>query len=170
MRIERHPDQLEELDGEGVLALAERVLPRTADLWFRRPRNTPAVPTSPFLPEGATFDGKPSIRTGVTGPTLSYLWGARPKVKVCSDKQESNRSCDRSGNCTASVNEDSSDVDLLVEFDDMAHAERADAHLGFLTAVEALLRRRVDLVELGAVRNPYVRRGIEESRELVYAA
>ena len=67
-------------------------------------------------------------------------------------------------------NEHSSDVDLLVEFDDMPHADRADAYLGFLVAVEALLRRRVDLVELGAVRNPYLRRGIEESRELVYAA
>ena len=67
-------------------------------------------------------------------------------------------------------NEHSSDVDLLVEFDDMPHAERADAYLGFLVAAEALLRRRVDLVELGAVRNPYLRRGIEESRELVYAA
>jgi predicted nucleotidyltransferase len=67
-------------------------------------------------------------------------------------------------------NEHSSDVDLLVEFDDMPHADRADAYLGFLMAVEALLRRRVDLVELGAVRNPYLRRGIEESRELVYAA
>lgn len=66
--------------------------------------------------------------------------------------------------------EELSDVDLLVEFDDMPHADRADAYLGFLTAVEALLRRRVDLVELGAVRNPYLRRGIEESRELVYAA
>ena len=67
-------------------------------------------------------------------------------------------------------NEHSSDVDLLVEFDDIPHADRADAYLGFLMAVEALLRRRVDLVELGAVRNPYLRRGIEESRELVYAA
>ena len=67
-------------------------------------------------------------------------------------------------------NAHSSDVDLLVEFDDMPHAERADAYLGFLMAAEALLRRRVDLVELGAVRNPYLRRGIEESRELVYAA
>ena len=67
-------------------------------------------------------------------------------------------------------NEQSSDVDLLVEFDDMPHADRADAYLGFLTAVEALLQRQVDLVEVGAVRNPYVRRGIEESRELVYAA
>jgi hypothetical protein len=52
----------------------------------------------------------------------------------------------------------------------MPHADRADAYLGFLMAVEALLRRRVDLVELGAVRNPYLRQGIEESRELVYAA
>jgi predicted nucleotidyltransferase len=67
-------------------------------------------------------------------------------------------------------NEHLSDVDLLVEFDDMPHADRADAYLGFLTAVEALLQRRIDLVEVGAVRNPYLRRGIDESRELVYAA
>ena len=66
--------------------------------------------------------------------------------------------------------EESSDVDFLIEFDDMPHAERADAYLGFLTDVEALLRRRIDLVEVGAVRNPYLLRGIEESRELVYAA
>ena len=66
--------------------------------------------------------------------------------------------------------EGTSDVDLLIDFDDMPHADRADAYLGFLTAVEALLQRPVDLVEEGAVRNPYLRRGIEESRELVYAA
>ena len=66
-------------------------------------------------------------------------------------------------------NEHSSDVDLLVEFDDMPHADRADAYLGFLMAVEALLRRWVVIVELGAVRNSYLRLGIEESRELVYA-
>ena len=66
--------------------------------------------------------------------------------------------------------EQSSDVNLLVEFEEMSHANRADAYLGLLTAVEALLRRRIDLVEVGAVHNPYLRRGIEESRELVYAA
>ena len=66
--------------------------------------------------------------------------------------------------------EEASDVDLLVEFDDMPHADRADAYLGFLTAVEALLGRPIDLVEVSAVRNPYLLRGIEESRELVYAA
>jgi predicted nucleotidyltransferase len=52
--------------------------------------------------------------------------------------------------------EAASDVDLLVEFDDMPHADRADAYLGFLTAVEALLGRRIDLVEVSAVRNPSI--------------
>jgi len=67
-------------------------------------------------------------------------------------------------------NEESSDVDLLVQFEDMPHADRADAYLGFLMTAEALLQRHVDLVDVGAVRNPYICRGIEESRELVYAA
>lgn len=67
-------------------------------------------------------------------------------------------------------NEQSSDVDLLVEFDEMPFPDRGDAYLGFLVAVEALLGRRVDLVEVGAVRNPYLGRGIEASRQLLYAA
>jgi predicted nucleotidyltransferase len=75
------------------------------------------------------------------------------------------------GSATGSdFDEESSDIDLLLEFDDMPHADRADAYLGFLTAVEALLQRRIALVEVGAVRNPYLLRGIEKSRELVYAA
>jgi predicted nucleotidyltransferase len=66
--------------------------------------------------------------------------------------------------------EQSSDVDLLVEFDEMSFPDRSDAYLGLLTEVEVLLGRRIDLVEAGAVRNPYVRRGIEASRQLLYAA
>jgi predicted nucleotidyltransferase len=63
----------------------------------------------------------------------------------------------------------SSDIDLLVEFDDIPFADRGDAYLGFLTEVEAVLGRRVDLVEVSAVRNPYIRRTIEGSRQLLYA-
>ena len=66
--------------------------------------------------------------------------------------------------------EQSSDVDLLVDFEEMPHAERADAYLGLLTDAQVLLGRRVDLVEVGAVRNPYLRHGIEASRQLLYAA
>lgn len=34
---------------------------------------------------------------------------------------------------------------------------------------ESLLERRVDLVQAGAVRNPFVLRQIEQERELLYA-
>ena len=64
----------------------------------------------------------------------------------------------------------SSDIDLLVEFEDMPFPDRTDAYLGLLTAAEALLGRHVDLVEGSAVRNPYLRQAIEASRQLVYAA
>lgn len=37
-------------------------------------------------------------------------------------------------------------------------------------ALRNALDRPVDLVEFGAVRNPYLRASIDESRELVYAA
>ena len=67
-------------------------------------------------------------------------------------------------------NEQSSDIDLLVEFDDMPFPDRGDAYLGLLTESEALLGRRVDLVEVSAVRNPYLRQGIESSRQLLYVA
>jgi predicted nucleotidyltransferase len=67
-------------------------------------------------------------------------------------------------------NERSSDIDLLVELEDMPFPDRADAYLGLLTGAEALLGRRVDLVEVSAVRNPYLRQGIEASRQLLYAA
>jgi predicted nucleotidyltransferase len=66
--------------------------------------------------------------------------------------------------------EESCDVDLLVQFEDMPYADRADAYLGFLMATGALLQREVDLVEVAAVRDPYLRLAIEEARELVYAA
>jgi predicted nucleotidyltransferase len=57
------------------------------------------------------------------------------------------------GSATRSdFDEQSSDVDLLVQFEDMPYADRADAYLGFLTAAEELLQRHVDLVEVDAVR------------------
>ena len=35
VRMDRHSGQLDELDVEGILAFAERVLPRAADLWVQ---------------------------------------------------------------------------------------------------------------------------------------
>ena len=41
---------------------------------------------------------------------------------------------------------------------------------GFKEALERLFGRPVDLVVASAIRNPYFRRGIEQSKALLYAA
>ena len=63
----------------------------------------------------------------------------------------------------------SSDADFLVEFALDAQPDLA-AFFGAKTDLEKLLGRGVDLVEPGAVRNPYVLASINRTREAVYAA
>lgn len=63
-----------------------------------------------------------------------------------------------------------SDLDFSVEFQPMTPQEHADSYFGLLEDLEDLFGRRVDLVEIGAVRNPYLRRSIEEEQETLYAA
>ena len=63
-----------------------------------------------------------------------------------------------------------SDVDFLVKFDRSAPQHPFDAYFGLKEALEELLGRPVDLVEASAVRNPYLKASIEQSRENVYAA
>jgi site-specific DNA recombinase len=73
VRIERHSDQLEELDVEGILGFAERVLPRAADLWVQASLEQRQRFQQLFFPDGIEFDGNRFIRTGVTAPAFRYL-------------------------------------------------------------------------------------------------
>jgi uncharacterized protein len=64
-----------------------------------------------------------------------------------------------------------SDVDFLVEFDrEHPEALSFNTYFDFKEALEALLGRAVDLVEPGAVRNPYLKASIDASREPVFEA
>ncbi len=63
-----------------------------------------------------------------------------------------------------------SDLDFSVTLSPMSPERHAAAYFGLLDDLEGLFGRRVDLVEIGAVRNPYLRRSIEEEQETVYAA
>ena len=62
-----------------------------------------------------------------------------------------------------------SDADFLVQFATDARTG-LDEFFGAKSELEGLLGREVDLVEAGAVRNPYVLRSIDRSRELIYVA
>jgi len=63
-----------------------------------------------------------------------------------------------------------SDLDFLVEFEPLDPGPYATAFFGFKEALELLFGRRVDLVVSSAVRNPYFRESIEQSKALLYAA
>src|SRR5262249_55938205 len=72
-RMDRHSDQLEELDVEGILAFAERILPRAADLWVQASLDQRQRFQQLFFPDGIAFDGKGFVRTGATAQGFSYL-------------------------------------------------------------------------------------------------
>ncbi len=62
-----------------------------------------------------------------------------------------------------------SDLDFLVEFDPRAPERLTlDTYFGLRDYLEALFSRSVDLVEPGAIRNPYLKASIEASREPVF--
>ena len=67
-------------------------------------------------------------------------------------------------------NPERSDIDFIVEFDRSAPQHPFDAYFGLKEELEALFGRKVDLVELSAVRNPYLKSSIDASREPVFEA
>ncbi len=71
---------------------------------------------------------------------------------------------------TGDFKSETSDLDFLVEFQPLRPNERADAYFGLLFALEDLFQRKIDLVEIGAVQNPYFLRSANQSRTLLYAA
>jgi len=70
----------------------------------------------------------------------------------------------------ADFNPGSSDLDFVVEFEPLPPGEYANTYFGLIEALERLLGQPVDLVESGAVRNPYIRQEIEAHQETLYAA
>ncbi len=63
-----------------------------------------------------------------------------------------------------------SDVDLLVEFGPMDGHAKAHAYFDMLDELRELLGTEVDLVMAGAVKNRYIARDIERSKQMLYAA
>ena len=63
----------------------------------------------------------------------------------------------------------SSDLDFIVEMTDrQPNASYADRYLGLAEELERLFGRPVDLITEQSIRNPYFRREVEATRQLVY--
>jgi predicted nucleotidyltransferase len=65
---------------------------------------------------------------------------------------------------------ETSDLDFLVDFEELKPNEYADTYFGLLEGLRKLFNRDVDLVMASAVKNPYFLESIERSRTLLYAA
>ncbi len=63
-----------------------------------------------------------------------------------------------------------SDIDLVVEFEALTPGEYAENYFSFQRSLASLFDRRVDLVSLRSVRNPYFLREIEATKVNLYAA
>ena len=72
-KIDHHAEAVDELDVEGILAFAERILPRASDLWVQASLGYKQRLQQLFFPEGIAFDGNRFNRTAVTAPLFNYL-------------------------------------------------------------------------------------------------
>ena len=62
-----------------------------------------------------------------------------------------------------------SDIDVLVAFEEGADWGMRD-WLRMIDELQAIFKRRIDLVEEGTIRNPFRLKAIMTEREIVYAA
>jgi uncharacterized protein len=65
--------------------------------------------------------------------------------------------------------DDQSDIDLIVDIDLKDPFEYADSYFNLKFALQDLFKRPVDLLESKAVKNPYIKQNIDQSKSLVYA-
>jgi len=63
-----------------------------------------------------------------------------------------------------------SDADFLVEFEPAPVGVRMRNYLALREALSSVLSRPVDLVEDGAIRNPYILKSVAEQEQVLYAA
>jgi len=72
-KIDHHTEAVDELDVQGILAFAERILPRASDLWVQASLDYKQRLQRLFFPEGIAYDGIRFNRTAVTAPLFNYL-------------------------------------------------------------------------------------------------
>jgi predicted nucleotidyltransferase len=73
------------------------------------------------------------------------------------------------GSVLTSRFDDDSDIDLIVDIDSQNPLEYADCYFNLKFALQDLFNRYVDLLENKSVRNNYLRRKIDNSKQLIYA-
>ena len=61
-----------------------------------------------------------------------------------------------------------SDIDFLVTFDKIDLEDYADNYFDLKFSLEDLFKRNIDLLEEKAIKNPFFKKTIDNSKELIY--
>ena len=69
---------------------------------------------------------------------------------------------------TANFDENSSDIDVLVETENISPEEKGEYLIALWEDLEKLFNRKVDLLTESSLRNPYLAYEIEQTRKLIY--
>jgi predicted nucleotidyltransferase len=72
------------------------------------------------------------------------------------------------GSILTSKFNDNSDVDILIQFGNIDLLQYFDNYMDFKEQLEALLHRKIDIVENQAIRNPIFRNIIDREKQLIY--
>lgn len=61
-----------------------------------------------------------------------------------------------------------SDIDFLVDFDKVNMFDYADNFFDFKYSLQDLFHRNIDLLETKAITNPYLKKNIDSTKQLIY--
>ena len=61
-----------------------------------------------------------------------------------------------------------SDIDFLVTFDSIDLEKYADNYFDFKFSLEKIFKRKIDLLEEKAIKNPYLKQSIDKTKKLIY--
>ncbi|MDR0982885.1 MAG: nucleotidyltransferase domain-containing protein [Culturomica sp.] len=63
---------------------------------------------------------------------------------------------------------DNSDIDLTVDFNKSEVNDYFDNYFDFKYSLEDLLGRKVDLLEEESIKNPYLKKNVDDTKTLIY--
>ena len=69
---------------------------------------------------------------------------------------------------SSNFDEDTSDVDVLVEVANLPPEERGEYLIDFWDNLELLFNRKVDLLTENSLRNPFFKKEVEQTKKLIY--
>ncbi|MBK8515234.1 MAG: nucleotidyltransferase domain-containing protein [Saprospiraceae bacterium] len=66
-------------------------------------------------------------------------------------------------------NEDSSDIDLIIEIDNDDPIERGESLMNIWDKFEQFFQRKVDLLTSTSIKNPVLKKNIDDTKILIYS-